>query len=447
MRVKTSDLSAESEALAASLRGHDVSTLVVLPLHGESGVIGCLVIPETEDAPTFPVDERWREASMILGALQVAAGAAALRLALGEEDGCPPTLFDGVVVVDRWERVLFADGVVLGNPGWEGPDPFGRSLDQLPGGTLLSTLKTGAPGALVWAQHLFPPVEGRGIPVEMASVPAGLEEGGDSGVRIVLVRDLRADNDSRADPSSRMVALALRLAHAAAEVAAVLPAEPGDGEESVIPPAFLDAVRRVPALGRAVLERVLGREGVRRCNLNQATSEVLDRVRDELEVARVSVFSFLRPGLGTVPADALELRHVVRTLVAKARRSLRASGGTLTARTWSEEGFACLAISDDGAGVGLSKAAAAASFQPLFADEQDGLDSELDALKATVDGWGGRFLVEQRPGVWNRYTLMLREAYDDDAADRPAREGAQDRGREEREGTACPGGGRQRGAA
>jgi CheY-like chemotaxis protein len=150
-----------------------------------------------------------------------------------------------------------------------------------------------------------------------------------------------------------------------------------------------------------------------RSDLNQATAEVLERVRHELEAARVSVFSFLRPGLGSVPADAIDLRHVLRTLVGKARRSLQASGGTLTARTWSEEGFACLAISDDGAGVGLGIATTAASFQPLFADEQDGLDAELDAVKATVEAWGGRFLVEQRPGVWNRYTLMLDESSED----------------------------------
>jgi CheY-like chemotaxis protein len=413
MRVRTSDLPAEAAALAASLRGHELTDLVVLPLHGERGVLGCLVAPQAEDATALPVGSRWREASRILAALQVAAGAAALRMALAEEGGASSAPFDGVVVVDRWERVLFADGVVLDNPGWEGPDPFGRSLDQLPGGTLLSALKTGTPDALGWAQHLFPPIDGRGIPVEMASVPAGLEDGGDSGSRIVLVRDLRADGDPHRDSASRMVALVLRLTHAAAELTAALPAELAEGEESVIPASFLDAARSVPALGRAVLERVLGPEGVVRCDLNQATSEALDRVRDELGAARVSVFSFLRPGLGTVPADALELRHVLRTLIGKARRSLRASGGTLTARTWSEEGFACLAISDDGTGVGLSKDATAASFQPLFADEQDGLDAELDAVKATVDRWGGRFLVEQRPGVWNRYTLMLRESFND----------------------------------
>jgi CheY-like chemotaxis protein len=30
-------------------------------------------------------------------------------------------------------------------------------------------------------------------------------------------------------------------------------------------------------------------------------------------------------------------------------------------------------------------------------------------VRAAVEGWGGRFLVERRPGVWNRYTLMLPE--------------------------------------
>ena len=407
MRLEASALPVDAVALAAALRSHELTAVVVLPLYGERGVLGCLVAPQSEGA-VVPADEaRWREASRFLAALQVAAGAAALHTLLGE-DGGGATLCDGVVVVDRWERVLFADGLVLGNPGWEGPDPFGRSLDQLPGGTLLSTVPTGTPGALSWEQHLFPPVEGRGIPVEMAAVPAALDEDGDTGTRIVLVRDLRAD-DAHVDAQSRIVSLALRLTHAAAELTAALPAPPAPGEEEVMPRSFVEAARSVPALGRAVLERVLGEGAVRRSDLNQATSEVLDRGREEMEAARVSVFTFLRPGLGTVPADALELRDVLRTLIGKARRSLRASGGTLTARTWPEEGFACLAISDDGAGVGLSKATTAASFQPLFADEQDGLDSELDAVKATVERWGGRFLVEQRPGVWNRYTLMLPE--------------------------------------
>lgn len=408
--IHVSDLPLEADGLAAALRSHDLSALVVLPLYGEHGVLGYLVLGREEEAFTPPEDGRWREASRMLSAVQIAAGAASLRLALGEE-GAPPLVFDGVVVMDRWERLLFADGLVLEGAGWDGPNPFGRSLGQLPGGSILSKLKPGLPGQLVWAQHLFPPLEGSGIPVELASLPAGVDLEGDTGSRIVLVRDLRADKPAGADPDARLAALALRLAHGAAELAEAWPVELGQRDASVVPRPFLEAARTVPMLVRAVLERVLGREGMARSDLNQATSETLYRLREELEAARVKVFSFLRPELGVVPADVLGLRHVLRTLMGKARRSLRA-GGTLTARTWSEGGFACLAVSDDGAGVGLGKAVVDADFQPLFADEQDGLDGELDAVKVSVEGWGGRFLVEQRPGVWNRYTLMLPESGD-----------------------------------
>jgi len=407
VRIRVSDLPKEADGLAASLRRHDLPLVVLLPLHGERGIHGCLVLPREEAVVRKPADRRWREAGRMLSAHQVAAGAAALRYALGE-GGVPPLAFDGVVVVDRRDRVLLADGLVLDVGGWDGAGPFGRALGQLPGGTILSTLKVGVPGEPDWVKHILPPLVGSGMPVELAAMPTRLEEGSDSGGRIVFVRDLRVDRPSGTDSSARQVALALRVAHSAAELAEALPAALGLREESVVPRALLEAARTVPMLARAVLERGLGREGMARCDLNRTTSETLERVRAELEGSRVSVFSFLGPKLDVAPTDRLELSQVLRTLTGKARRSLRATGGTLTVRTWSEEGFACVAISDDGVGVGLGNAPH--GFHPLFADEQDGLDVELDAVRAVVEGWGGRFLVEQRPGLWNRYTLMLREA-------------------------------------
>lgn len=406
LRVRTDALPAGADALAAALRAHDLVALALFPLIGEMGMVGCLLVPlEEADAELGAAKNGWQRACRALAGLQVAAGASALRTILSEDRRRPLGLCDGVVVVDRWERVLLADGIVRELPGWNRADPFGRSLFQLLGGPLLAGVKLSASGALKGEEHVFPPAESHGIPVSIVAVPGRLLDGRLDGSKILLVRDLRPQEARSADSTARVLALGLRVAHAADELARVDARLGGHGIKGGLVEAFLRTAQEVPDLVRQVLDNSVDEKRRGQVDLNESLTQVLDRVRGELEMERVRVFSFLRPEMDAVPCDPLEVLRALRTLVGRARDSLRASGGTLTVRTWSEDGWACAAVSDDGAGVAAPGFASA--FKPLFDGQDERLDAELEAVREWAERYGGRFQVERRPRVWNRYTLML----------------------------------------
>jgi CheY-like chemotaxis protein len=405
LRVRTDALPAEARGLATALRAHAIPSLAAFPLFGETGIVGCLVVPLEDEAGPPPPGDAWRAACRALGALQVVAGAAAVRTVLAEDRRRPLALCDGVLVIDRWERVVFADGLVREGPAWRRADPFGRPLNALPGGALLSGIHLSRPGALEWEEHLLPPLEGHGVPVAVAALPGRLLDDQLDGSRVILVRDLSADPGAKVDSTGRMLALGLRLSHAVDELSRAMPAGEDERDEtSPLVRGFLREARRAPDAVRELLERTMGEECRDVVDLNQALNGVVDRIRPELEMERVRVFGFLRPDLPAVPGDALVVLRWVRTLVNRARDSLRGGGGTLTVRSWSEEGWVCAAISDDGAGAAPQ---AVSAFEPLF-HEIDALgDDELEAIRAMIQHHGGRLQVERRPRVWNRYTVML----------------------------------------
>lgn len=410
IRVHTAQLPAAADSLSAALRAHDLPALALFPLNGETGIVGCLLVPLEADAELPDRSAGWRAACHALAGLQVVAGAAALRTIMEEDRRRPLALCDGVVVVDRWERVLLADGVVRELPGWNRADPFGRSLYHMLGGPLLAKVVISRPGALTWEEHVFPPAEHHGIPVAVASLPARLGRGDADGARIFLIRDLRSEDDADMDATARILALAIRAAHAADEflksaVGSLKGKEGGSGAApGSVPPGFLEEARHVPELVRSILWNTVDERARSQVDLNHAMAGVLDRIRGDLDMERVRVFTFLRPELEPVLAEPLEMLGVLRTLVGRARDSLRFGGGTLTVRTWAEDGWVGMAVSDDGAGVAPPESR---GYEPLFSAPDETLDRELDDIQVWARGWGGRFQVERRAGVWNRYALMI----------------------------------------
>jgi hypothetical protein len=127
---------------------------------------------------------------------------------MAEDHQGDPSPIGGVVVLDRWERVIFSFGIPEQLPGWSRLGPFGRPVDGLPGGALLAGLDLSQPGDLTWEEHLFPPMEDHGIPVSVSAVPFA-QRGDDETGRIVLLRDLRSETD---DDGAPLLELALRVA-------------------------------------------------------------------------------------------------------------------------------------------------------------------------------------------------------------------------------------------
>lgn len=407
LRVEAGALPPEAERLGLALAAADITTLALFPMFGERRTVGCLILPVAPDFDLERTDaSSWVVACRALMALQLAAGTAAVRCLFPHGQPGRAPLFDGLVVVDSWERVLFADGMVLENPGWRDREPFGRSLDQLPGGALLWKVPPSPLDNLSWEEHLLPPSEHGGIPVKVAAVEADLVESRSGTVRVVLVRDLRSDRPSGRESANRIVALALRLAHATDELLTPLSQTPGIDAEPGLIPALIGQVRTVPDLVRALLEWLTPRQRRSRLDLNESLAGLVERIQAELELEKIRVFSFLDPELPAVAGDPLQVVRSLRVMVERARESLRASGGSLTVRTWQDGEWACAAVSDDGAGT-VAMTPFVTSFEPLFEEPPDVVDEVLSQVRGVIEGMGGRFQMESRPRLWNRCTLML----------------------------------------
>ncbi|MEQ9401858.1 MAG: response regulator [Longimicrobiales bacterium] len=407
IRVVGELLDERSRELRMALRSHGIESLATFPLLGESGVVGCLVVPlDSGTVVDTPDEEAWRLACRALEGLQFLASTAALRGVLAERDVARPKAYEGLLVVDRWERVVLADGVFTTVPGWSREDPFGRALNTLPGGALISALEVSESRPLRWREHLLPPVAGHGVPVALAALPFGMADGASEGGRIVLLRDLRAATDTE-DDTTGLLALAMRVAHASDELSVAIPGH-GDG------PAGLDAslverLRDQIAEGRELVGRVLDEclGGDRnRVDLNELVQQLLDRYATDMEAERIRVFRFKGPDLPVVRADRLVLLQALRALILTARESLHPHGGSLTIRTWSEDGWVHAVVSDDG--VGQPGAEGGRAFEPLFALPADPNRAvSVEEARGLLEAQGGFLTVESRPRLWTRLEVRL----------------------------------------
>jgi CheY-like chemotaxis protein len=409
-----SRLAGETAGLRDVLEAGGLAGLLLVPAAGPRGATGVLCLELTEEQMTLDDGNATLALAVVdqvgetLRGLALAASASALALALAESCDAVPAP-DGVVVLDRWDRVLLAFGAPQDMQGWYG-GAFGLAADEIPGGPLLSSLPLSSAGQLVWEEHLFPPLEGEGIPVSLAAVPFAARGDGESG-RIVLIRDLRVE------PASRDLSPLLALALRAASDVEVLDMLDGSGDTGEASPmirrlqAFrshlLQQASSAPRTVEEALLRTLGPEAEWRTDLHAMLEEVVQDQEREMLAEGVRILRFLRPDLGPVPGHPVQLQRILGGLVDWARHSLRPRGGTLTLRSWEENDQVYLAVSDDGTGVHGETGATA--FVPLYTDVSPEARQQefVEWARTLVEPWGGRLLVENRPGIWNRCTLML----------------------------------------
>lgn len=415
--VREDRLGKDARDLRAALKAGGVAGLLLVPLPAGPGALGvvCLELSRPDldagrgdDVVALALVD---QVGRTLKGLSLAASSAALAVALAEDHGPGAQRLDGIVVLDRWERVLFSFGLPERVAGWQGLGPFGRSADLLPGGDLLAKVPLSRAGDLRWEEHLLPPSESDGSPMALAAVPFA-QRGEDEHGRVVLFRDLRAGAEEAGE--SPLLDLALRVA-SDSEAVAGLTDGIGDGPDTPMARRF-DAYRTAVVHQTAQVDRTV-REAVRRsagtgevpaADLNALLERILHGRERELLAEGVRILRFLRPELtGVAAGDPVELQQILAGLLDHARESLRPGGGTLTVRTWEEKGEVYLAVSDDGRGVGSGGGLEA--FQPLYTELDPGHRSErfLDEARARIAPWEGRLMVESRPGLWNRITLML----------------------------------------
>ena len=414
--VRTELLDAGTE-LREALDHGDLEGLLLVPLFTWEGVGGVVCIEISEGIETLErgIDPELRlsvdRVSRALRSLQLVAAHAALVANVRLDRRNPSAGFDGTVVVDRWERVIFASGLITGLPGWSRQGPFGRPLDGLPGGTMLAGIPLSDESKLKWEEHLMPPLAKHGIPVSIAAVPFAPIRPGEDGGRILLLSDLRAEREKE-EGCPPMLGTALRVASALGAVATDLWESSGE----VGSPMAERFHRYVAEVARrtgdaeeriaAVIEDDAGqlREPV---DLNALVHEIVAPQERALLGEGVRILRFLNPELPRTPVGPIELQHILTGVIDIARDSLRPNGGTLTLRTWEENGEVYVAVSDDGRGVDVPRNQDA--FQPLYDHIEEGTRTEafLKAAKEQVAAWGGRLMLESRPGMWNRVSIML----------------------------------------
>lgn len=372
--IRTAALSPDAGALAATLRAHDVESLAVVPLLGEATVLACLLAPAPAGWDPSREGDAWGTVCRAPAALQVAAGSAVLDALQGLHARQDRARIVGAVVVDGEGRVILADGALRDVAAWRHPDPFGRPLAELPAEPLGETLLTAVPG-----------------------------DG--AGGRVLLLGASGGRGAEAAAPWPLTFAARVHAAAGAVAAAADAPGRlPGDPPSVEALAALADCARDTRERARVVAGWAGVEAEVVTVDLGAAAAAVLEDLAAGLSQSRIRVFSFLTPAPCPVPPDLLAVRELLQALVARSRRALARHGGTLTVRTWTEVGWACAAVSDDGGGARGAPRPGAVEGPGEAGSRPDGT---LDEVAAVVESLGGRFQLESRPGVWNRCTLML----------------------------------------
>ncbi|HSW31120.1 MAG TPA: response regulator [Longimicrobiales bacterium] len=359
----------DADALTAVLREQGLETVAVFPLLGEVGTVACLLLPAPSGWEWPRGGGRPGLALMAPAALQAAAGASLLEAVLEAGRGRGGRIPSGAVVVDGHERVILADGAVRDVHEWRHPDPFGCPLTDLPATPLR----------------------------EAASSPEGVIAGGG---RVLLAR-ATVERGCEAGAAWPLRLAARVHAAAGAVVGALRSGLPLDALQVGILGQVAQLASESRVLARRCADEAAAAGDVVGVDLAEVAGSILEDCADVLGRNRVRVLSFIAPARCHLPGDLLAPHGVLAALIARARTSLEGVGGTLTVRTWTEESWACAAVSHDG---GSRAARAAAPERQGDAGEGSG---PLDEVSAVVESLGGRFQVESRPGVWHRCTVML----------------------------------------
>ena len=401
LRVAVADLPREASPLRSVLSAAGVADLAVVPLAADAGVAAALVVAgpvlesqaEDDEGPSLTD----RVTSDALHRLWVTAGGMMLDSILDiweKERGRIP---HGGIVVDRADRLLFAFGAVRGLPGWAHEDLVGQPLHLLPMGEALARLAATAGQPTSWTDH--------GVWTDWDEIPvavAGGTLGSAGGSRMILLRDHRLDGEP-AEGGLVLREYGEHLLEAAAEIrrdsAAACPASGLIGYDA-------EALRSTAE--RALRSASLAGAGGS-LDLNRLFRRWMVARGGSLRSEGVRVLSLLAPELSPAAGDPVAVAGALRALLVDARNALRPVGGTITLRSWEDDGFLHAAVADDGSGAGGGGRNSA--FEPLEPGTAPGGNTDctgsLEKARAVLARVNGRLDLDIRPQVWTRRTVFL----------------------------------------
>lgn len=142
-------------------------------------------------------------------------------------------------------------------------------------------------------------------------------------------------------------------------------------------------------------------------DLQTGLAEVLNVQGKELEnkgiIVDVEVTSLLPPIL----ADRNQIKQVLFNLLKNAMEALE-PGGTIEIRTWSDDEFVTMQISDNG--TGISQEVLPRIFQPYFTTKPEGHGLGMMIVQRIMRDHGGDIGIESQPGLGTRITLRFPRA-------------------------------------
>ncbi len=144
-------------------------------------------------------------------------------------------------------------------------------------------------------------------------------------------------------------------------------------------------------------------------DLNRVIQETLTLIEHQLQTAAVQVKLNLDPGLSSVKGNSGKLQQVFLNLFLNARDAME-SGGSLTIRTWSEDGFVRVEVADSGPGI--SPENLSRIYDPFFTTKgaRKGTGLGLSVSYGIVHEHGGTIEVASRPGAGARFRIELPQA-------------------------------------
>jgi two-component system, NtrC family, sensor histidine kinase PilS len=139
-------------------------------------------------------------------------------------------------------------------------------------------------------------------------------------------------------------------------------------------------------------------------DLSALVRSVVEMFRHEGVAANLHLDLFLADDL-TAAIDEDQVRQVVWNLIRNASEAMTETGGTLTIRTFEQDGEAVLVVRDTG--VGLPPEQARSVFDPFFTTKQGGSGLGLAIAYSIVESHGGSMSFQSQVGVGTEVTVRL----------------------------------------
>jgi two-component system, NtrC family, sensor kinase len=144
---------------------------------------------------------------------------------------------------------------------------------------------------------------------------------------------------------------------------------------------------------------------IRPADLNETVRHAVGLARQQVGSRPIQIELAARPELVCVEHDAAGIQQVLLNLLLNALQAIDGEG-VVRIEMAADDGFAVLAISDNGRGIAPEHLGNI--FRPFFTTKgQQGTGLGLSLARRTVEAHGGRIEVTSRPGEGSRFTVWL----------------------------------------